>query len=170
MTDNKAINEIIKEVCSGCYGSDEEPHRCSTCGFKMAKDALEEIQQYRAIETELREKYHANVDIKMLMQHFIETIFKGEKHEGFRILTNEDAEMWDAYRAIGTVEECRTAVERMKPRKPVIRYGCTFRCPPDYGGEVGDEYGDVYYCPNCDEELHSLDDRCRCGQAIDWNE
>jgi hypothetical protein len=51
MTENEAINEIIKEVCSGCYGSDEEPHRCSTCGFKMAKDALEEIQQYRAIGT-----------------------------------------------------------------------------------------------------------------------
>ena len=49
MTENEAINEIIKEVCSGCYGSDEEPHRCSTCGFKMAKDALAEIQKYRAI-------------------------------------------------------------------------------------------------------------------------
>lgn len=51
MTENEAINEIIKEVCSGCYGSDEEPHRCSTCGFKMAKDALKENQQYHAIGT-----------------------------------------------------------------------------------------------------------------------
>lgn len=51
MTENKAIDEIIKEVCSGCYGSDEEPHRCSTCGFKVAKDALKEIQTYRALGT-----------------------------------------------------------------------------------------------------------------------
>lgn len=73
------------------------------------------------------------------------------------------------YRAIGTIEECRTAVERMKPKKPVVKYGCTFRCPPDCGGEEFDEYGDVYHCPNCDRELsYSLDDVCRCGQAIDW--
>lgn len=79
-----------------------------------AMQALTEIQQYRAIETELRERYHANVDIKELMKCFIETIFKGEKHEGFCILTNQDAKIWEEYRAIGTVEECREAMERQK--------------------------------------------------------
>ena len=73
------------------------------------------------------------------------------------------------YNAIGTVEECRIAMERMKPKKPVVKYGCTYRCPPDCGGEEFDEYGDIYHCPNCDRELsYSLDDVCRCGQAIDW--
>ena len=69
--------------------------------------ALEEIQQYREIEAEIKEQYHANVDIKKLMRCFIETIFKGEKHEGFCILTNDDAKMWEKYRAIGTVEEVK---------------------------------------------------------------
>lgn len=69
--------------------------------------ALEEVQQYREIESELKEQYHANVDIKMLMNYFIETIFKGEKHDRFCILTNEDADKWEAYKAIGTVDECR---------------------------------------------------------------
>lgn len=72
---------------------------------------FEELEQYRAIEKELNEKYHANVDIKMLMNHFIETIFEGEKHEGFCILANEDAAMWNAYQKIGTVEQCSEAVD-----------------------------------------------------------
>lgn len=76
--------------------------------------ALEEVQQYHEIESELKEQYHANVDIKMLMNYFIETIFKGEKHDRFCILTNEDADKWEAYKAIGTPEECREAVEKMK--------------------------------------------------------
>lgn len=80
--------------------------------------ALEEIQQYREIEAEIKEQYHANVDIKKLMRCFIETIFKGEKHEGFCILTNDDAKMWEKYRAIGTVEECREAREKQIPKKP----------------------------------------------------
>lgn len=60
----------------------------------------------------LKERYHANVDIPLLMHHFIETVFEGEKHEGFCLLTNEDAKVWEEYKAIGTPEECRTAVEK----------------------------------------------------------
>lgn len=67
--------------------------------------ALEELQEYRNIEAELKEKYHSNVDIKRLVQYFIETIFKGEKHERFCILTNQEADAWEGYLALGTVEE-----------------------------------------------------------------
>lgn len=62
----------------------------------------------------------------------------------------------------GTVEECRTAVEKMKPKKPKKKR----------------EY---YYCPACDgavtiEMEHGCEDDYRlghceyCGQAIDWSE
>lgn len=87
--------------------TNKELEICNVC-----ISALEEIQQYREIEDEIKEQYHANVDIKKLMRCFIETIFKGEKHEGFCILTNDDAKMWQKYRAIGTVEECREAMEK----------------------------------------------------------
>lgn len=63
-----------------------------------------------------------------------------------------------------TVEECREAVERMKSKKPIMRYGCIYRCPPDCGGKEFDEYGDVPHCPTCNRVLHSLDDICKCGQ------
>ena len=128
---------------------------------EMAITALIEIQKYREIEMELREKYHANVDIKMLMQHFIETIFKGEKHEGFCILTNEDAEMWDAYRAIGTVEECKSAVERMKPMKP---YYVQYDSQPNVGN---------WHCPACNGIIlreYASAGCYHCLQSLDWSE
>lgn len=71
------------------------------------------------------------------------------------------------YQVIGTVEECRAAVERMKPKKPA-------------------EYEDRYYgCPDCGNTLmhkwekyptiltpksQGLPYCLNCGQAIDWNE
>ena len=63
-----------------------------------------------------------------------------------------------AYRAIGTVEECRDAVERMKPKKML---------------NSGERIPFSWYCPNCREELtddgYKYDDECcyHCGQAID---
>ena len=121
MTEVEAIKEIKHELCNEKGVSKRCHDRCmygkEKCAYSMAIKALEEIQKYREIETELREKYNANVDIKMLMKYFIEIIFKGEKHEGFCILTNKDAKMWEEYRAIGTVEECREAREMQKKKK-----------------------------------------------------
>ena len=71
------------------------------------------------------------------------------------------------YRAIGTVEECREAMERQRAKKPV-------------------EYEDKYYgCPSCDNILmhkwerypFQMKDRknglpycLSCGQKLDWSE
>lgn len=62
------------------------------------------------------------------------------------------------YREIGTVEECRDAVERMKPKKML---------------NSGERIPFSWYCPNCREELtddgYKYDGECcyHCGQAID---
>lgn len=68
------------------------------------------------------------------------------------------------YRKIGTVEECREAVEKQKPKKP------------DYEGDgYADGYMvyDTWICPNCGEKYEvDYDDykHCpNCGQAIDEN-
>ena len=63
------------------------------------------------------------------------------------------------YQSIGTVEECRIAVERMQPKKPIyieaesVRYTDSYRCPACGGTFAGT--GIAGYC-------------YRCGQAIDW--
>lgn len=75
------------------------------------------------------------------------------------------------YRAIGTLDECREAVERMKPKKP---------------NKIHSEITDFivhYYCPQCgrrfgERGIHNVisfnkEKFCQgdgCGQAIDWSE
>ena len=66
--------------------------------------ALEEIQQYRAIGT-----------VEECQQ----------RKEYFDIIN----EVLKNYSDIGTVEECRTAVERMKPKKPFQPFGThSYKC------------------------------------------
>lgn len=69
------------------------------------------------------------------------------------------------YREIGTVEECRTAVEKQKKKTPVYE---------------GDGYADGYMvydtwvCTNCgtkyEVDYDDFDFCPKCGQAIDWEE
>lgn len=70
------------------------------------------------------------------------------------------------YRAIGTVEECREAVEKQKPKKPKLNY------KPRFLGKT------TYTCPKCGncclEEFaneRQNNNYCwDCGQAIQWDE
>lgn len=65
------------------------------------------------------------------------------------------------YRKIGTVEECRAAVEKQKPKKPIknreqyIRYTSEYSCPNCGRGFTGT--GIAKYCYHC-------------GQKLDWSE
>lgn len=178
MTENEAVREMTfeeeyeilqkekKELFSMEDENSETPF--ANCVVRRAlrciRKLLEEIQQYRAIEYDLKERYHANVDIKLLMHHFIETVFEGEKHEGFCLLTNEDADMWNAYKAIGTIEELQALKEKSEPYKPK-------------------EYEDRYYACKCNNILlpkwrkyptelmpksEGLPHCMACGQKLDW--
>ena len=62
------------------------------------------------------------------------------------------------YREIGTVEECREAVEKQKPKRP-IKDKWKHDCCPSCGWFVSEEtgWGDRYN-PHCEN----------CGQAIQW--
>lgn len=62
------------------------------------------------------------------------------------------------YREIGTVEECREAVEKQKAKNPVkdkYHHNCCPNCGWIVSGEGG--YGEEF-CPHCEN----------CGQAIRW--
>lgn len=161
MTENEAIeelkydcNELGKAIpCDTSWGKSFEN------AYAMAINALEEVQKYRKIEKDLKERYHANVDIPLLMHHFIETVFEGEKHEGFCLLTNEDAKVWEEYKAIGTPEECRTAVEKQTAKKVKSIYQV----------KDGDSYvGLIGRCPCCGDILEEDTVYCDCGQRLDW--
>ena len=60
------------------------------------------------------------------------------------------------YRKIGTVEECREAVEKQKAKKPVLR---------NDNGKLRKS------CPVCGCFFSPLSRSCpKCGQAIQWDE
>ena len=69
------------------------------------------------------------------------------------------------YRKIGTVEECREAVEKQTAKKPtLIDY-------KKYANFVdnADFLQDAYWCPNCKQVVGS-GSFCRdCGQKLDWS-
>lgn len=104
----------VRKKNLGEYYSNLENCKKEIQSCEVAVKALEDVQKYRKIEKDLKERYHANIDIPLLMHHFIETVFEGEKHEGFCLLTNEDREAWEEYKAIGTPEECQKSVEICK--------------------------------------------------------
>lgn len=161
MTENEAIeelkfdcNELGKAIpCDTSWGKSFEN------AYAIAINALEEVQKYRKIEKDLKERYHANVDIPLLMHHFIETVFEGEKHEGFCLLTNEDAKVWEEYKAIGTPEECRTAVEKQTAKK--VKSISQVKDGDSYVGLIG-------RCPCCGDILEEDTVYCDCGQRLDW--
>ena len=74
------------------------------------------------------------------------------------VVTNALKEI-QQYREIGTVEECREAVEKQKAKAPVVdKYHHT--CCPSCGWVVaGDAGWGKEYLPHCEN----------CGQAILWN-
>lgn len=77
------------------------------------------------------------------------------------------------YREIGTVEECREAVEKQIAKRPKD----SLKIEPviDENGAYVDADTTVYLlCPNCGEMV-GIEDNCdrfchECGQAIQWNE
>ena len=123
--------------------------------LEIAKQALEEIQQYREIGTveECKElAYIVNI---------------AEKEELAKIIDE-----YLLYSKIGTVEECREAVEKQKPKKP--KDSLKINPVIDGNGAYVDADMTVYLlCPNCGEMIgidESCDKFCReCGQAIDEN-
>ena len=79
------------------------------------------------------------------------------------IIENEETKELRKYRKIGTVEECRKAVEKQKPKKPHRNYkkfsGLWCKC----GWYLGQKQClDIKYCPNCgqaiDENLEGMED------------
>lgn len=83
-----------------------------------------------------------------------------------REVYERDCEELEQYREIGTVEECRKAVEKQKPKKPIpINY-------QDYADKIDNAefFEGSYFCPNCGTVLRSGSYCNRCGQKLGWNE
>ena len=90
-------------------------------------------------------------------------LYKGREEKANTILTM--IEELQQYRAIGTVEECRAAVEKQTARRP------------DYEGDGyadGHLVYDTWICPCCGKHYEVDYDNYNycpdCGQKLDWSD
>ena len=108
--------------------------------------ALKEIQQYRAIGTVEEVEQNAR-DLKRQIEHseHLAEVLKSTKS-----LLEKRGRLLSDYCKIGTVEECREAVEKQKPKKIIRIVG---RYP--------------YKCPTCNGKLEIGYRHCIiCGQLL----
>ena len=122
------------------------------------KKALEEIQQYRAMEERLN-----GISVKQVVDGFVKQVENEtqEEYKQGRILTNKEAEDWNEYRAIGTVEELKALKEKNEPKKIVIN-----NVPKTSWTKATTKFT----CPSCDRVIgfNGLNYCSVCGQKLDW--
>lgn len=138
-----------------CTTNDNECDKFSNC-MKCAEEHeqlaewLEELKQYRKLEAKLN-----GITVEQIVNAFVERIEK-ETNEGYergRILTNADADMWEAYKALGTPEECRKAVKRQKPNsRPCLTDEDSVTCG-NCGSDVDVTFYEYTYCPHCGQRV-----------------
>lgn len=130
MTEKEAIEVLLENVplcCKMVNGRYEGGLKDWDCdmgqAIRVAVLALQDIQQYRDMEAKLRETYgvHGNL-LHMVVNQLC-------RHDGVdignpvksRLLTDKDVDRWERYKAVGTVEECREAMEKLPTAEEAIR-------------------------------------------------
>lgn len=147
MTENEAIEKIK-------YRMHTAEHVAGECGMEdleMAVNALEEIQRWHTSVV--------NPNVKNEFANRSTQICHNCDHKD-EYIEELEAEV-EAFRAIGTVEECRAAVEKQTAKKPKKTESEGYR------------YTDTYRCPNCGGNFSGtgIADYCyHCGQKLDWED
>lgn len=124
-------NEIIKMLETEKAYMDSHGGRSQSEALAYAIEAVGEIQQYRAMEEKLN-----GISVAQVVGGFINTIEKGtaEEYMRGRILTNREADMWDEYLSIGTIEEVKGLKEKVEKVEFILnekKYPNSEEC--DYG-------------------------------------
>lgn len=105
-----------------------------------------------------------DLDIIRLNPHWNELVKEEYWQELMEMSMNALKEV-QQYREIGTVEECRTAVEKQTAKKPYLEQA---------------EMDECWECPTCDSFIgyevdcrdeHYRENNCpNCGQKLDWSD
>lgn len=159
MTENEAIRELSYD--NTAYGG-----KCTEQVRKVAIQALEEVQQYRAIEKRLADMFGDELSLENYVDMLEETLEDSIAEQDnphivkTRIVTMENVASLEAYRTIGTVEECQSAVEKQRTKRPIII---------NRSGRLTD-----FKCPCCGARrivgIKARDEHCGdCGQRLDWS-
>lgn len=139
---------------------------CHNCDHKdeYIEELEAEVEPYRALEKRLTDMFGGELSLETVVDELERYLKEPDNAHPInaKILTYEDAAAWDAYRAIGTPEECRAAVEKQTAKKIEI-----------FNGQAS--------CPNCKYLFGEMDiiknlrawnmPHCKdCGQKLDWSD
>ena len=151
------INPKIKNVFANT-----STQICHNCDHKdeYIEELEAEVEPYRALEKRLTDMFGGELSLEDVTDELERYLKEPDNTHPInaKILTYEDAADWDAYRAIGTVEECLSAVEKQTAKKPVTYKGTNRADCPICGATVrgiSKPFGD--WCSNC-------------GQKLDWSD
>lgn len=131
---------------------------------------LRDMQEYRELTDRVKAIYGDQMTLKDMVD-VMERIIRepGRKDPvNARILTYDEAAMWDEYRKIGTVEECRAVIG--KAAKRVIKKHKVV-APEDIEAFGADAL--LGRCPVCEELVNNVwnEKYCGdCGQKLDWSD
>ena len=132
---------------------------CVNCDHKdeYIEELEAEVEPYRALEKRLTDMFGGELSLEDVTDELERYLKEPDNAHPInaKILTYEDAAAWDAYRAIGTPEECQAAMEKQIPYKPSRKklvWGIG-KC------KCGVEFLDrkTGFCGNC-------------GQRLDWSD
>lgn len=118
---------------------------------------LRDMQEYSQLKDRVNTIFGGTMTLKDVVDS-IERVSKLQKSNPFnaRVLTYDEAAMWDEYRKIGTPEECRAAMEKQRKKLVKNQYGTS------YIWKAG-------YCPVCGCGVTARWDYCQCcGQKLNW--
>ena len=138
---------------------------CNGEGYKdenciFISDVCERLAEYEDLNDQIRAMFGDAVTLKDCVDSLEKKVREPEKPDpvNARILTYEESDMWDAYRTIGTPEQCREAMNKQK------------RLP------VNNQEGDSYYfltgdCPVCGFRMIARANYCiNCGQRLSYKD
>ena len=116
-----------------------------------------EHRKYQNLEKRVNTIFNGTLSLETVVDELERTLKEpGNPHPlNAKVLTYEDAAAWDAYRAIGTPEECRAAMEKQTAKRPLNKMR-------------------GHHCPICNNYFDSRDWKSKycglCGQKLDWSE
>lgn len=123
---------------------------CVNCDHKdeYIEELEAEVEPYRSLEKRLTDMFGGELSLEDVTDELERYLKEPDNAHPInaKILTYEDAAAWDAYRAIGTPEECRAAVEMQTAIPRELIEG-------------------KYFCPKC-HNLMPYPGYCGCGQKV----
>lgn len=151
-----------KRKSLGEYYSNLENCKKEIQSCEVAVKALEEVQKYRAIGTPeeflkmmtdrgFSKENLAQINCNLMLLKEYTAIGTPEELQDMKNDYAEALSDWRQYRKIGTLEECRAAMEKQTAKRPRI-------------------IGNAMICPSCPRCFKSASPTyCpSCGQMIDW--